>query len=55
MKTYKITVTDNFFPELSAEIDAESEQQAIAIAKDHYAMELDTTEDYIEIVSVEEL
>lgn len=53
MTTYQVTVRDDFFDkEFLAEIDAVDEDSAVAIAKEHYAYELDTTEDYIEVVSV---
>lgn len=56
MKTFKVTVKDEFFDmELSADIQANDAQSAIAEAQDFYAMELDTTIDYIEIIGCVEL
>lgn len=52
---YKITIEDEMFGKLSGEFHATSEKEAIKEAKEFYAHELDTTEDYIEIVSVKVL
>jgi hypothetical protein len=50
--TYKITINDEMFGNLSGEFTGFTEQNAIDQAKEFYASELDTTEDCIEIVSV---
>ena len=55
MKTFKITITDHFFPALSGEFTAYTKSQAINQAKEFYAMQLDTDIDYIEIVNVEQV
>jgi len=52
-KKYKVTVTDNFFgKELTGEFIASTEQEAIAEAKDYYAMSLDTEPNEITIIKV---
>lgn len=52
MKTFIVTIADNLFGEMQAEIKANSSVEAAQIAKEHYAYELGTDEDCIEIISV---
>lgn len=53
---YKIEVSDGFFPmTFIGEFEAVSKEAAIKEAKEFYAMDLGTTEDQIEIVSVKEI
>lgn len=51
---YIVTIKDEWFGIMSGTFEASSEMEAIAEAKDFYAMANDTTENYIEIVSVRE-
>lgn len=53
---YEIEVSDGFFPTtFKGLFRAESKEAAVAEAKEDYAMELGTTEDEIEIISVREM
>jgi hypothetical protein len=52
MKTFIVTIADNLFGEMQAEINANNSIEAAQIAKEHYAYELGTDENYIEIISV---
>ena len=53
MQTFKITIADELFGQLAGEFVAPTEEQAIREAKEFYAHENDTTEEHVEIVSVE--
>jgi len=51
MKTFKVTVKDDFFDNLfEADILAKNRKEAVKEAKQFYAMELDTTVQFIQIV-----
>jgi hypothetical protein len=53
--TFRITIKDDFFnKELTGTFVADSEEAALVEAKDHYAYELDTNIEEIQILKVEE-
>lgn len=53
LSTYIVEVNVGFLPDsLSAEIEAKGRFAAIALAKEIYAQELGTAEEYINIVSI---
>lgn len=49
---FEVTITDDMFGEMSGQFLAHSEAEALERAKEFYAHELDTTEDYIGIISI---
>jgi hypothetical protein len=52
MNTYKITITDNFFGKFTGEFLEDTKQEAMQKAKEYYAHELDTSEEYIEVLEI---
>ncbi len=54
-KLFKITIKDDLFGKLTGEFYANSQEKAVADAKEFYAHENDTYENAIEILSVDEI
>jgi len=51
-KTYSVRIYNNFYgKELTGQFIAQTEQEAITAAKDHYAMSLDTETEEIIVVN----
>jgi hypothetical protein len=56
MKTFSFTCKDSFFPQsFNGTIQADSIQEATQLIKEEYALNLDTTQEEIEVVSIEEV
>lgn len=53
MNKYKITIRDDMFGEFTGEFIAYGLEEAEQIAREHYALELDTFQEDIEIVKHE--
>jgi hypothetical protein len=56
MKTFSFTCKDSFFPQsFNGTIQADSIQEATQLIKEEYALNLDTTQEEIEVISIEEV
>jgi hypothetical protein len=56
MKTFSFTCKDSFFPQsFNGTIQADSIQEATQLIKEEYALNLDTTQEEIEVISIEQV
>lgn len=55
MRNFKIKISEGTFGEFECQYSCNDSETAIELAKEHYASELGTFEDMIEIVSIDEI